>query len=116
MGLVCQYSEQNGWIEFNLSSDGGYTVLHGRWLGEGIASYVPLAEGNSEYINVGNGMNEMGMDCLDDTLQLYINNKLFRNIDVSRYKMGVGKVGLAIASFEEVPVILSFDWVKVSEP
>lgn len=116
IGLICSYKEQEGWFEFNISSDGSYTILYGQWLGEGVASYIPVAEGDSEYINTGNSANEMGLDCLGDTLQLYINGKLFRNLDVSRFEMDGGKVGLAAASFEEVPVILAFDWVMVSEP
>jgi hypothetical protein len=116
MGLICSYTEQEGWFEFNISSDGSYTILHGQWLGEGVASYMPVADGVSEYINPGNTTNEIGLDCLGDSLQLYINGKLFRNIDVSRFEMDGGKVGLAVASFQEVPVILGFDWVKVSEP
>ena len=116
MGLVCNYSEQDGWIEFNLSSDGSYTILYGKWLANGIASYMPVADGESGYINQGNATNEMGLDCLGDTLQLYINGKLFRNLDISRFGLNGGKVGLAAASFEEVPVILAFEWVKVSRP
>jgi hypothetical protein len=116
MGLICNYKEQEGWFEFNISSDGSYTILYGQWLGESIASYMPVAEGGSEYINVGNTTNEVGLDCLGDKLQLYINGKLFRNIDVSRFETNGGKVGLAVASFEEVPVILAIDWVKVGEP
>jgi hypothetical protein len=116
MGLVCHYSEQDGWFEFNISSDGSYTVLYGQWLANGIASYMPVADGESQYVNQGNATNEMGLDCLGDTLQLYINGKLFRNLDVSRFELNGGKVGLAAASFEEVPVILAFDWVKVSAP
>jgi hypothetical protein len=116
MGLICNYQEQKGWFEFNISSDGSYTVLYGQWLAEGVASYMPVAEGDSEYIHAGNDTNEIGLDCLDDRLQLTINGKLFRNIDVSRFEMDWGKVGLAAASFEEVPVILAFDWVKVNEP
>jgi len=116
MGLVCNYKEQEGWLEFNISSDGSYTILYGEWLGEGVASYTPIADGISEYINPGNATNEIGLDCLDDTLQLYINGKLFRNLDVSRFELEGGKVGLAVASFEDLPVILGFDWVRVSEP
>ena len=116
MGLICNYTEQDGWFEFNISSDGSYTLLYGQWLGEGVASYVPIADGSSEYLNLGNTTNEMGLDCLGDTLKLYINGKLFRNIDVSRFELDGGKVGLAVASFQEVPVALSFNWVKVSEP
>jgi hypothetical protein len=116
MGLICSYTEQDGWFEFNISSDGSYNVLYGQWLGVGVASYIPVADGGSEYINTGNATNEMGLGCQGDTLQLYINGKLFRNIDVSRFELNGGKVGLAVASFQEVPVILGFDWVKVSEP
>jgi hypothetical protein len=116
MGLVCNYDEQDGWFEFNISSDGSYTILYGQWLGEGVASYIPIADGGSEYINTGSSANEIGLDCLEDTLQLYVNGKLFRNLDVSRFELDGGKVGLAVASFEDLPVILSFDWVKVSEP
>jgi hypothetical protein len=116
MGLICSYDERAGWLEFNISSDGSYNVLYGQWLGEGIASYMPVADGRSEYVHVSDDTNEMGLDCLGDALQLYINGKLFRKIDVSRFELAGGKIGLAMASFEEVPVILAFDWVKVSQP
>lgn len=116
MGLVCSYTEQDGWFEFNVSSDGSYTVLYGEWLGEGVAGYMPVADGPSEYIHTGNAANEIGMDCLGDILQLYINGKLFRNIDVARFELDGGKIGLAVASFEDLPVILGFDWVMVGEP
>lgn len=116
MGLICNYKEQDGWFEFNISSDGSYNVLFGQWLGEGVATYLPVADGSSEYLNLGSTSNQMGLECLGGSLQLYINGKLFRNIDVSRFELTGGKVGLAVASFQEVPVILSFDWVQVSEP
>jgi len=116
MGLICNYTELNGWFEFNISSDGSYNVLYGQWLGEGIADYMPVVEGDSEYVNLGSTTNVIGLDCLDGTLQLYVNEKLFRNIDVSRFELSEGKVGLAVASFNEAPVILAFDWVTVSEP
>jgi hypothetical protein len=116
MGLVCNYNEQAGWYEFNISGDGTYNLLYGQWLAEGIASHTPIANDVSEYIKVGDTTNELGLDCLEDTLQLYINGKLFRKIDVSRFELNRGKVGLAVSSFDEVPVILAFDWVRVSQP
>jgi hypothetical protein len=42
IGLVCNYDEQEGWYEFNISSDGGFNLLHGQWLDDGIAYYVPI--------------------------------------------------------------------------
>jgi hypothetical protein len=39
-----------------------------------------------------------------------------RNLEVSHYNRASGKIGVAAASFENIPVIASFDWVKVSQP
>ena len=116
MGLVCHYDEQAGWYEFNISSDGTYNLLYGQWLAEGIARYTPIINDISERIETGNATNEIGLSCDKNFLQLYINGKLFRKLDVSHVGLTEGKVGLAMASFDEVPVILAFDWVKVNEP
>ncbi len=116
MGLVCHYNEQDGWYEFNISNDGSYHMLHGQWLAEGIATYMPVLDDISNRIVTGNSVNEIGMGCYEDTVQLYINGELTRNLNVAHIGLTGGKVGLSLGSFEDVPVILSFDWVKVSEP
>lgn len=116
MGLVCHYDEQDGWYEFNLSNDGTYNLLYGHWLADGIASYTPILNDTSDRVATGNSINELGLDCYEDIVQLYINGKLIRKLDVEHIGLTGGKVGLSLASFEEVPVILAFDWVKVSEP
>ena len=116
MGLVCQYHEQKGWYEFSISNDGNYSVLYGQWLAEGIASYIPILDDTSEQIVTGNATNEIGLDCYENIMQLYINGQVIRSLNVEHIGLTSGKVGLALASFEEVPVILAFDWVKVNEP
>ena len=116
MGLVCHYDEQDGWYEFNISSDGTYNVLYGQWLDENIARYTPILNDTSERIETGQGTNEMGLDCYENIVQLYINGKLIRKLDVAHVGLTGGKVGVALASFDEAPVVLSFEWVEVSEP
>ena len=116
IGLVCRYDEQKGWYEFNISNDGTYNVLYGQWLADGISSYSHILNDTSERIATGIASNEISLDCYDDILQLYINNKIIRKLNVEHFGLTSGKVGLSLGSFEEVPVILSFDWVKVSEP
>ncbi len=116
MGLICHYNEQSGWYEFNLSSEGHYTLLYGQWLAQGIAHYTLIRSEVSERIQRGNAINELGLDCANNNVQLYINGKLIRKIDVSRFGLAGGKVGIAVASFDDLPIILSFDWFKVSEP
>lgn len=114
-GLICRYSEEKGWIEFNVSNDGTYNVLYGAWLDTGIANYLPIVSGESEYIKLDNSPQEIGLTCQGATLFLYMNGKLFRNVDVSRFEIVGGKVGITASSFENVPAIIAFDKVTVSE-
>jgi hypothetical protein len=112
-GLLCNYDEQAGWFEFNLSVDGTYNLLLGQWLAEGVARYTPILSDASPYIVPDSPINAMGLDCYENTIQLYFNGKLFRKLDISRFERPAGKIGLAAASFDELPVIVAFDWVKV---
>jgi hypothetical protein len=116
IGLVCDNDEQNGWYEFNISNDGTYSVLYGQWLAEGIARYTPILNDTSNHIATGNSINEIGLDCYENIMQLYINGKILRKLNVAHIGLTGGKVGLALGSFEEAPVILAFDWVKVRVP
>ncbi len=115
MGIICRYSE-SGWYEFNLASDGTYNVLFAQWLGDKIARYTPIASDSSEYLQPGNLSYEAGLTCQGNFLFLYINGKLFRKLDVARYGLTKGKIGISAASFDETPMVAAFDWVKVSEP
>ncbi len=115
IGLVCHYDEQDGWYEFNIFNDGTYNLLYGQWLAEEIARYTPILNDTSERIEVGNATNEIGLDCYENIVQFYINGKPIRKLNVEHIGLTGGKVGLSLASFEEAPVILSFDWVEVSQ-
>ena len=115
-GLICRYSEEDGWFEYNVSSDGTYNVLYGRWLSAGIPEYRPIVDGTSRDIQPSGATQRMGLACLDTTLFLYINDTLLRQVDVARYELTDGKVGMAAASYENTPIVIGFDHVTVSEP
>jgi hypothetical protein len=116
IGVICRYDEQAGWYEFNVSADRSYNVLYGQWLAEGVARYTPIAFDRSEYLNPGGADNEIGMACQGTTLWLYINGRLFRKLNETRFALTEGKVGLSVSSFENTPVTAAFDWVRVGEP
>jgi len=116
IGVICHYSESNGWYEFNLASDGTYSVLLGQWLAQGIAQYTPIATDTTEYLQAGNFNYEIGLTCTENTLLLLINEKLFRKLDVTHFGLTAGKVGITASSFEETPMTAIFDWVKVGQP
>jgi hypothetical protein len=116
IGLVCRYSDEKGWFEYNVSTDGTYHALYGRWLDTGIADYLPIVDGSSNEIKQSGDVQQIGMTCTDTALQLYISGTLVRNVDVSRYELTEGKVGLTASSFENTPVIAVFNYATVSEP
>jgi hypothetical protein len=115
-GLICRYSETDGWLEYNVYSDRTYSVLYGQWLANGIADYLPVLSSSSNAILPSGSSQEIGLVCSGTTLSLLIDQTLIRNVDVSRYELAAGKVGVTASSFENTPVIAAFDWVKVSEP
>ena len=116
MGLICRYSESDGWLEYNVSTDGTYNVLYGKWLSDGVADYLPILSAASSAIQPSGATQEIGLICSDTFLSLFINQNLIRRVDVSSYKPTAGKIGLAVSSFENTPVTAAFNWVKVSEP
>jgi len=116
LGVICNYDESKGWFEFNIASDGTYSILFGQWLANGIAQYIPIATDESEYLKNGKMEYTIGLGCRDGLLLPHINGKLFRKVDVSRYDLAKGKVGVNASSFDEVPMTAVFDWFKVEEP
>ncbi|HEX2991513.1 MAG TPA: hypothetical protein VHO49_12600, partial [Anaerolineales bacterium] len=71
-GLLCRYSETDGWLEYNVSSDGTYNVLYGKWLANGIANYTPILDGVSNHIQQSGMEQQIGMICSGPTLTLLI--------------------------------------------
>ena len=116
IGLICRYSETDGWLEYNVSTDGTYDVLYGQWLASGIADYLPVLSAASKAIQPSGASQEIGLLCSGTTLSLFIDQTLIRSVDVSRFDLTSGKVGITASSFENSPVLAAFDWVRVSEP
>jgi hypothetical protein len=117
VGLVCRYGDEQGWFEFNASTDGTYNILYGKWLSVGIAEYLPVTDdGSTSLIQPSGATQSLGLTCEETTLSLYVNDTLLRRVDVERFELASGKVGIAASSFDNVPVVAAFDWVTVSEP
>ena len=116
-GLVCRYGDEQGWFEFNISTDGTYNILHGKWLSVGVAEYLPVTDdGSSTLIQSSGSTQTIGLLCEGDILTLFVNDTVLRRVDVERFGLAEGKVGMTASSFENTPIVVSFDWVKVSEP
>ncbi len=115
IGLICRYSETEGWFEYNVTTDGTYNLLYGRWLSNGVSEYLPIVDGGSNAIQQSGAEQRIGMICNGTTISLLIDGTIIRNADASRFELTSGKVGVTASSYENVPVIASFDWVTVSQ-
>ncbi|MCC6569161.1 MAG: hypothetical protein IT315_07980 [Anaerolineales bacterium] len=115
-GLVCRYSETDGWLEFNLSTDGLYNILYGKWLALGVAEYTPITDGKIKDAQPSGASQSIGLECSGDTLTLLVNETVLRRVDVSRFELGTGKAGVTAASYENSPVVAGFEYVEVGEP
>lgn len=114
-GLICRYSEENGWLEYNVNTDGTYNVLLGRWLSIGIPDYLPVIDGISKEVKQSGEMQKISLTCTGTTLRLYINDIIVRSVDVSSYELGAGKAGLTASSYDSTPVIVVFDSITISD-
>jgi hypothetical protein len=115
-GLLCRYSEENGWFEYNVSTDGTYNLLYGNWLMVGIADYLPITDGSSNLIQPSGAPQQIGLLCSETTVTLLINEAIIRSVDVSRYELTEGNVGITAASYENTPIIAAINSVTVREP
>ena len=114
-GLMCRYDEEDGWLEYNVNTDGTYNVLYGTWLATGIPDYLPVIDGLSKEVKQSGEMQKIGMACSGTILRLYINDVIIRSVDVSSYVLGAGKAGVIAGSYESTPVIVVFDSITISD-
>ncbi len=114
LGIVCRYNESEGWYEFNIYADQTYELLFGQWLTQGVARYTPIYRGKSEKVKAD--ANEIGLLCEGDVLTPFINGVQMRKWEEKKFGLKRGKIGLSASSFENAPLTIAYDWLKVSEP
>jgi hypothetical protein len=116
VSLICRFSEDEGWYEFNIANNGLYWIYHGIIDAEGNVIYSKLADGGSTKVKVGKEINTYKISCEERTLSLWINGVETRQYDDNKYVLRDGQVGVAVSSFNDLPVKIEVDSVEISEP
>ena len=116
ISLICRYSEGEGWYEFNVFNSGLYNILYGSYKPDGSINYARIADGGSNKIKAGKEVNTYKITCNDRKLSLYINGTETRVVEDNQYVLRKGKIGIGVSSFNQLPIKVEYDWVKVSEP
>ena len=116
ISLICRYTENEGWYEFNIANNGLYWIYHAIVNPEGRVVYSKLADGGSNKVKQGKEINTYAITCEDRTLTLYINGIEHRQLDDNRFVLRNGQVGVSISSFRLLPARVEIHSVTISEP
>lgn len=113
VGLVCNYMEDEGWLEIVIDNDGHWIMYA---FIDYTDSYYKLAEGNSPNLKPGSVSNVLGMACVNNEISLYVNGQLEQTyIDETHAFEGGGKVGLTVTDLKLGPVFVKFDYFKIED-
>ncbi len=114
ISLICRYST-DGWFEFNIGGDGLYSILVFDGLND---RYELIFNGGSTLINLGRDTNEYIGECIGNTLALYINGELAREVIIpSDFRfMDEGQVGFSVSSFDSLPILVLIDCFGIEAP
>ncbi|MCJ7435825.1 MAG: DUF1080 domain-containing protein [Anaerolineales bacterium] len=110
--LVCRKSDEGHYL-VDIANNGLFKI---RAFDGAKGNYAKLADGGSKKIKVGKEINEYALVCSDKTLTLYINGVETRSYTDNQYVFRKGQVGVGVASEDQLPVKVNFDWVKISQP
>jgi hypothetical protein len=116
VSLVCRYDPDTGWYEFNIANNGLYNILFAEVLDGGKIRYNRIANGGSNDIKAGLGINEYTAVCEGDELSLDINGADVISIQDKKYGLRSGQVGISVSSENVLPILIEMDWIQISEP
>ena len=116
VSLICRYTEDEGWYEFNIANNGLYWIYHAIVNPEGRVIYSKLADGGSNKVNQGKEVNTYAITCEERTLTMYINGNETRQLDDNNFVLRGGQVGISVSSFDFLPVDVEIQSVTISEP
>ena len=116
VSLVCRYTPDEGWYEFNIANNGLYSILFMELLENGKIRENRIANGGSNDINQGKEVNEYSITCEGDQLTLNINGSEVISIQDRKYGLSSGQVGISVSSFNVLPILVEMDWFQISEP
>lgn len=110
--LVCRISDEGHYL-VNIANSGLYAMYA---FDGSRGSYARIADGGSTKIRPGKEVNLYTLICKGKDLIIYINDVETRKYTDNQFVFRDGLVGVGVASEDQLPVKLEFDWVEISEP
>jgi hypothetical protein len=113
VSMICNYSDRDGWYEFNITNGGLYDILV---YSEMDGDYYALQSGGSTNINMGRASNVYSAICDGNYLALYINGVLEKEVVDNKYNLREGQVGFGVSSFDVTPILVEVDAFSIDIP
>ncbi len=108
--LYCRAND-DGWYEASVANNGLYSIYRYEY---DTAEFTVLYNGGVQNLRTGKDTNDFTLICVGDRLTLAVNGVEIRTVEDSLFDSGY--VGIAVASFDGLPVHVEFDYVTISEP
>jgi hypothetical protein len=110
--LICRASDEGHYL-VNVANSGLFAI----YAFDGAKkTYTRVADGGSNKIKAGKEINEYSLVCKERRLTLYINGSEVRSFTDNQFVFREGQIGVGVASEDQLPVKVEYDWVKISEP
>ena len=116
ISLLCRYSKDEGWYEFNISNGGLYWIYAYDVTGAVRKGYNAITNGASKLVKQGKGVNTYSASCIGNELTLSINGTEVKTITDNKFDFSEGKVGFSVSSFDVTPILVNVDSFTISEP
>jgi hypothetical protein len=110
--LVCRASDEGHYL-VSIANSGLFAMYA---FDGGKKTYSRMADGGSNKIKPGKETNDYALVCNEKKLTLFINGSEARSYTDNQFVFREGMVGIGVASENQIPVKLEFDWVKISQP
>ena len=112
-GIICRYANIDNFYVGMISSDGYYGFFQRN--GGGSLQYLNMENMlTSDAINLGGSNNRVRLDCVGNTLTLYVNGVFVGETFDDR--LGAGDVGLYAKTFGDISTDVVFDNFVVRQP
>lgn len=110
VSLICNYTDEYGWYEFNITNGGMYDILV---YDEIDGEYVTLTSGGSVHVKTGRDSNVYTAVCRGNQLALYINGYLEKEHVDTIYNLKEGQVGVSVSSFDVLPILVEIEYFDI---
>lgn len=116
VNVICRYDKEEGWYQFQIFNSGLFNLYYMSWDENLKPQPTLLAKGGADTMRFAPSSNDLSVICNGRVLSLYVNGRMAVTYEENQYVLPAGQVGIGISSFDEIPVVVQFDWMKLETP